>query len=115
MQPLTGIGNYQLCGAGRGWRAQVSHEIRDREVDLVADAGHDWNRAAEYRARHALVVEGPQILERAAAARDNQHIALCARSSELDRGDQRWSGGGALYGGWIDQYRSGRKAARQNV
>ena len=35
--------------------------------------------AAMDGARHALVVEGPQVLERAAAARQDQHVAVGAR------------------------------------
>jgi hypothetical protein len=36
-------------------------------------------------ARDALVVEGPQVLERAAAAGEDQHVALGARAAEIER------------------------------
>ena len=40
------------------------------------DAAHDRDRAGEDRARDGLVVERPEVLERAAAARDDQHVAV---------------------------------------
>ena len=78
-QPLGAV-RHDALGRTRGRRrALVGDEVGDREVHLVADAAHDGNRAGEDGACDRLVVERPQVLERAAAARDDQHVAVPAR------------------------------------
>ena len=66
----------------RGWRgrAHVRRVIDQRPVSLVADGGDERNRAASDRAHHGLVVEAHEVFERAAAARDNEHVRTRSRS-----------------------------------
>ena len=95
-------------------RAQVGDEVGDREVGLVAHAAHDGDRGGGDRARHHLLVEGPQVLEAAAAAADDQHVAL-ARA--------RWprsiaraicaAGAFALHLGRVEDHRHHRRAPRE--
>ena len=86
-QPLGGIGHHQLGGRrGRG-RAHVGGEVGDGEVDLVPDAADHGDGRGDDGARQALVVERPQILERAAAAGEDQHVAFGAPAGELERRD----------------------------
>ena len=55
-------------------RALVGGEIDQRDVGLVADRGDQRDHAVGRGAHHDLLVERPEILERAAAARDDQQI-----------------------------------------
>ena len=69
LQPLAPVRHDQFrCARGRR-RAHVGHQVCDGEVDLVADAAHDREWAGEYRPGDDLLVEGPEILERTAAPR----------------------------------------------
>ena len=70
------VGHHERRGGGRRGRAHVGDEVADREVGLVAHARHDRQRRLEHRARDDLLVERPQVLDRAAAARDDQHVDL---------------------------------------
>ncbi len=81
----------------------------------MANAADDGYRRGDDRARQRLIVEGPQILERAAAARQNEHIALgapagCANGRGDFRGRRR-----ALHGHRIDQHRNRGKSPRQHM
>ena len=75
-EPFLAVGHDDFGGGGRRRRAHVRGEIGDREIDLVADAADDRDRRGDDRARQRFVVEGPQILERAAAAGQDQHVAF---------------------------------------
>src|SRR5208282_6266894 len=63
-----------LGGGGRRRRAAVGGEIDQRHVGLVADRGDQRNETCRRRAHHDLLVERPQIFERAAAAGDDDKI-----------------------------------------
>src|SRR5579871_535493 len=67
------------------------------------------------RARHALIVERPQVLERPTAAGEDQYIALGACGSAAQGRDQLGHRGGALYGGWINEHSRAAVAARQHM
>ncbi len=71
---LRPVGHDQLCGGG--WRrgADVGREIGQRHVHLVAHARHDGNRMRPDGPYDAFVVERPQILQRAAAAGQDDHL-----------------------------------------
>jgi hypothetical protein len=60
-------------GRRRG-RAQIGHKIGNREVRFVAHAADHGNFRNGDRARDNLQVEGPQILKRSPAARDDHHV-----------------------------------------
>ena len=63
-----------LRGRRRRRRAQVGDEVGDRDVGLVADGRDHRHRAAGDRARHDLLVERPEILDRSAAAPDDDDV-----------------------------------------
>ena len=114
-QPLAGVGDDEL-GGGRGRRrTQVGGEIGDGEIDLVADAADDGNRGCDDGARQALVVERPQILERAAAAGEDEHVALGPAAGERERRNDLRGRLCALHGDRIDHDRDGGKAPRKHV
>ena len=71
-------GRRQFRRGGRGGGAPVGDEFGDGEVGLVADPGHDRDRAGVDRARQPFVVERPQVLDRAAAAAQDEHVAFIA-------------------------------------
>jgi len=63
MQPVTGV-RHDEFGRARGRRCpDIGDEVRDREIDLVADCADDRDRAIGYGASERLVVEGPEVLE----------------------------------------------------
>ena len=96
-------------GRRRG-RAPVGSEVGDSEVGLVPDADHDRDARSADRARHALLVEAPQVLDRAAAAHEEQHIAFGARIGLREhRGDAAGSAF-ALHRRGIDDHGDGRVA-----
>ena len=55
-------------------RALVGDEIDQRDVGLVADRRDQRDHALGRGAHHDLLVERPEVLQRAAAARDDQHV-----------------------------------------
>ena len=61
-------------GRRRRRRALVGGEIDQRDVGLVADRRDQRDHALGRGADHDLLVERPEILQRAAAARDDQQI-----------------------------------------
>ena len=83
------------CG-GRCGGAHVGHEIRDGEVAFMADARDRGNFRVGNGAGDHFFVEGPQIFERAAAARENQHIHRFHGIEELHRLDDFLCGAFAL-------------------
>ncbi len=58
---------------------QVGNKISDRDVGFMADGADDRDLAGENSPRHPLIVKTPQILQRTAAASDNQYVTLLAR------------------------------------
>jgi hypothetical protein len=58
---------------GRG-RALVAREVDERGVGLVPDRGNERDRRGGRGAHHDLLVEGHQILEAAAAPRDDEEV-----------------------------------------
>ena len=80
LQLLLGL-HHALGGGRRRRRAQVGDEVGDREVGLVADGRDRRDRGGRDRARDALLVEGPQVLEAAAAAREHDHVEAAERGS----------------------------------
>ena len=75
-----------LGGRRRRRRAHVGDEVGNRDVGFVADGRDDRHRRARDGARHDLLVEGPQILDRSAAAPDDddvdaRHAGDCAQAA----------------------------------
>jgi len=81
----------------------------------MADGADDRDLAGENRPRHALIVEAPEILQRAAAAPDDQHVTLFTVVRQLDSADDLSWCVFALYGGRVDHYRQGGIAAFKHM
>ncbi len=89
-------------GARRGRRsAVIGHEVGDREVGFMPDARDYGQARARYGPRHALLVEGPQVLQRATAARHQNDLRLAMRIQCVD-------GGGHLLRGSLSLNQRGR-------
>ena len=69
----------QLGGHGRRGGAHVGGELRERHVRLVAHADDDGARSARDGAHHGLLVERPEVLQRAAAAGQDDDVRGAAR------------------------------------
>ena len=83
-------------GGGRGG-AQVGDMVDQRPVGLVADGGDHRDRAVGDGAHHRLLVEAPEVFQRAAAARHDQQVGprdFSARRQRVEAAD----GGGDLVG-----------------
>ena len=79
----------------------------------MADGADDRNAAGEDRPRHAFVVEAPQILQRTAAAADDQHVAFVAAVGGLDGAHDLHRRFRALHRGGVDDDRQRRIAPLQ--
>ena len=77
-------------------------------------AGHHRDRARTDRAGQRLVVEGPQILERAAAARQDQDVAFVATCGRRQRCDKFRRRRRALHGRRVDHDGCGRESPPQH-
>ena len=75
----------QLRRRSRRRRAQVGSEIAQGRVGLMPHGRDDRDRAVRDRAHHHLFVERPQILDRPAAARDDDEIGSRHRAIRGDR------------------------------
>src|ERR1700719_2187169 len=115
LETRAAIRHHQLRGPRGGGGARIGREVRDGEVDLVPDPRDHGQAARAYGARDPFVVERPQILERAAAAGEDQHFALGARRGGLQRRDQRRDGGRPLHRRRIDEDPCGRITPREDV
>jgi hypothetical protein len=107
-----GTRDSRRCG-GRG-RAQVGHEVGDGEVGLVAHAAHHGNRAGVDRARDDLLVEGPQVLEAAAAATDDEHVRVLALAGDANRARDLRAGSLALHRRGVEDHGRHRRAPAQH-
>ena len=114
-QPVRAVGNDEFCGAGGRRRPHVSHEVGDGEIDLVADACHQRNRAGRNGPGHDLLVEGPQVLEGTATPGQDEHVALGPGSGRLQRTDDVEPGLLALDLHGIHHHGNGRETPAQYV
>src|SRR5690606_8914681 len=83
------------------------------EIDLVAHADDDRQLHGRHGARDDLLVERPEVFERAAAAREDQDVALGALVGERERTRDFLGGTRALDGCGVDQYAHGGEAPPQ--
>ena len=70
---LEPVGHDDLGGGRRGGRADVSGEVGQRDIHLVAHAADHRHRVSHHGPHDPLVVEGPQVLEGASPAGDDGH------------------------------------------
>ena len=88
---------------------QVGGVVDQRPVGLVADGGNQRDFRGRGGAHHDLFVEGPQVLEAAAAASQDEHVAFRAPIGGSDRArDARRRGQAVTPGGAGDTHRDVR-------
>jgi hypothetical protein len=90
-------GNGGFRGGRRRGRAQIRHQIADRHIDLVTDRGDRRDGTRGKCAGDALVVERPEILARAAAAPDDEHVSIAPSRDLIERDSTTIPGGVALH------------------
>ena len=73
------VGHDQLRGQAGGTGADVTDQVDERRVLLVADRGDDGRRARGNGPAQSLVREGQQILDAAAAAGEHDHVDFRVR------------------------------------
>ena len=78
----------QLGSGSWGRRPQISCEVGDSEICLVTHATDHWCLRGNNGARHPLVIERPQIFERAAASRHDHDINIVDAFDAKD--DDEW-------------------------
>ncbi len=103
-QHRRAIGNDQCRRRRRCRRADVGDEIADREIGLVAHRGDHGQRRLVDRLRDGLLVVRPQVLDRAAAPADDQHVDLGARVGGAYRLRDLGGRAGALHRGRVDDH-----------
>ncbi len=82
------VGDDLLAGIGRRRRPPVGDEVEQGLVDVVADGADDRGACSGDGADHRLVGEGQQLLERPAAAGDDDDVDPGLRI-ELGAGPRR--------------------------
>ena len=114
-QQLLLIAADDLCGGRRGRRAQVGNKISDSDVGFMANGADDRDLAGEDSSRHPLIVKTPQILQRTAAASDNQHVTLPARVRQRDGAHNLPGSIVTLNRGRVDDHRQPGVAAPEDM
>src|SRR5438477_727875 len=87
----------ELGGGGRGGGAHVGDEVSDSEIGFVTHAGNEWNYGVGDGAGDDFLIEGPDIFERAAAARDDQDVHGLVAIEKLDGANDLRGGAIALH------------------
>ena len=106
----------QFGGSGRRRCAHVGGPVGNREIGFMANTGHHRQRTRGNRARHRLVVECPQVFDRAAATAHDQYFNAVhhrARARRLDRRRQRRRRARALHRCRIQHHGNHRRTPRQ--
>ena len=105
-----------MAGSGsRCGRANVRREIRDGEVDFVPDGTHRGDGAGRESPRDDLLVEGPQIFQAAATARDDEHVDRRSRAAPRDPSRDLLRGAVSLHPRGDDEDRQIGKTAVQHA
>ena len=94
---LGDVGDDELPGHRRRRGAHVGGEVAERRVLLVPDRGDDGDRAGRDRPDEPLVAEREQILEAAAAAREDDHVHAGLLAERPQRVDDPAGGPRALH------------------
>ncbi|GMA86097.1 hypothetical protein GCM10025868_13470 [Angustibacter aerolatus] len=82
---LGDVGHHEPGGVGRCRGADVGDEVEQRGVDLVADRADHRGAGRDDRPHEGLVAERQQVLERAAAAGDDDHVDVRVAVELLQR------------------------------
>ena len=89
--------NNELGGRGRRGSPEISHEVGDREVGLVADGRHHRHGGYSNGPGDSLLVKGPKILQGAAAATHDNDVRPCPLAEVPDSVDDFPGGSVALH------------------
>ena len=100
---LAAVGDAELAGLAGGQGAAVGGEVGEGDVDLVADGRDDRDAGAGDGPRHGLLVEGPEVLEAAAAAGDDDDVGPGDAVGQRQRRDDLAVGALALDAGRRDR------------
>ena len=100
---LAAIGDADLAGLAGGQGAAVGGQVGEGHVDLVADGRDDRHAGAGDGPRHGLLVEGPEVLEAAAAAGDDDDVGAGDPVGQRQRRDDLAIGALALDAGRRDR------------
>src|SRR5579885_1529998 len=115
VEQLISSANHELGGGGGRWRAQIGDEIRDSEVCLVADRGDDRRLTGGDGPGDRFFIEGPEILERSAAARQDDDLGPSGAAEVLDAATYLVHGSFALDESGIDPDVKAREPSRKDV
>ena len=115
LDELASVRRGALGRGGRGRRPLVRHEVCDRHVRLVPDAGDDRNGAGVHGPGHPLLVERPEVLEGAAAPHHEEDVALRATYRDADGARDLLSRAFPLHPGRVDHHRQRREPAPQHL
>jgi len=74
LQDFLAIGRAGFGGGGWRGRPEIGDQVAQAHIRLVTDRGNNRHRHRGNRASDALTVECPEIFDRAAAARHDQHV-----------------------------------------
>src|SRR5579862_1887546 len=102
------------CGGRRG-RAQVRDKIGNREIGFVPDTCDHRSFGSDNRARDYLLVERPQIFERASATRNDEYVGKFRASEIIYSGSDFFRGTVALHFHWIEPHMRIGKTALENA
>ena len=87
----------ELGSGARSRGANVRDEIGDGEIGFMADTGDDGNFGIKNRASDDFFVEGPEVFDGAAAARENQNVNKLSLIEKPERTDDFFRGAFALH------------------
>ena len=76
--PVVPARHHDFGRSGRCRRPYVGDKVRDSEVDFMPDGADDRQRTVCNSPGKLFIVKGPEVLQRAPAAANNQHVALVA-------------------------------------
>ena len=110
LPPFFAVGGDELSRGRRGSGALVGNKVGNGEIDLMPDTRHQRDRATINRAREHFLVESPEVFQRAAPTRQDEHVALRAFSREVNHAGDLLTRSLTLDRYRIDDYRYGGKA-----
>lgn len=84
-------------GGGRGGGAEIGDEVGDGDVGFMADGGDDGNGGGVDGAGDDLLVEGPEVFERAAAAGHDDDFGPAGEGKVGQAFDDLFGGSGTLH------------------
>ncbi len=97
LQQIGAHGHGHLGGGGGRGGAAVGYKVDQRGVGLVTDGGDKRDRTRRHRAHDVLVIEGHEVFDGAAAARDDDDVWTRDRAAGR-QGVEAGDGGGDFGG-----------------